>query len=386
MFYDCCVSQQTPKTTTSDANTESSSLTEEAGLGLPSTADKHKRLRYLRILRVHSIPRAACYGLVALMLAMMWHEAPLLYTVLIALGLIEPWLIYAWAVRQPPKRLTLVRTFRFDAVNAGISIAALGFSIGPTIFLFGANTLSALTLEGPRDALKQAGLIALSALLSFFIMGQPRPELPPMADMLALIGLMFFAFPSAYATWLAYEQLRVAWRRVREQSEAFKQASRTDSLTGLANRRPVYDLMRKLGGEPWALILLDMDRFKSINDTYGHEAGDVVLQVIAQRLLKLLPEPDLVVRWGGEELFIVLRKPRNEPLEQFAEHILEAIRREPVTLPDGQTLAVTASCGAAHFQREVGWRRLLATVDRALYLAKHGGRDRAIVVDAARFE
>ena len=173
--------------------------------------------------------------------------------------------------------------------------------------------------------------------------------------------------------------LGVAYRiyllsRERDQARAHERAARrladTDPLTGLFNRRALLDQAVGRSG-PQTLILADIDHFKRINDTLGHDEGDEVLRGFAQALIDTLPPGTLAARIGGEE-FALLTDADHAP---DAEVLLKRLRT--ATYPAG--LKVTASLGLCTglLQDEEDWRRLYREADQALFAAKNGGRDRA---------
>ncbi len=154
----------------------------------------------------------------------------------------------------------------------------------------------------------------------------------------------------------------------------------TDKLTGLANRQ-AFDLLMtqalneaRRDGLPLVAMLLDIDRFKEINDRHGHLAGDAVLQGVAHVVRSGLRASDIVCRWGGEEFLVVLK---NTPLEQglaLAGHIRDALGRE-VFHHAGLDLQVTTSIGISAYRQDETADDLLERVDGALYAAKTSGRD-----------
>jgi two-component system cell cycle response regulator len=155
-------------------------------------------------------------------------------------------------------------------------------------------------------------------------------------------------------------------------------ASRTDALTGLRNRRHLEDQLQRLTGTPGrlAVLLLDIDRFKLVNDTHGHAAGDEVLRVVARRLEQAARPGDVPGRWGGEEFLVVLPETGPDQAVSLGEQARRAIAAAPV--PVGQApLRVTASVGVA-CGAEDGWEGLVRRADRGLYAAKESGRNRVV--------
>jgi len=163
----------------------------------------------------------------------------------------------------------------------------------------------------------------------------------------------------------------------------------TDALTGLHNRRYMETHLAALAeqagatGRPLSLVLVDIDNFKTINDTYGHEAGDCVLRQFAARFRRNTRSIDLACRIGGEEFVVVMPDSGLERACQMAERLRECIAGEPFQ-PDGETrLTVTASVGVATLGQPQGsLDALFKRADQALYVAKRGGRNR-VVADAA---
>lgn len=155
-----------------------------------------------------------------------------------------------------------------------------------------------------------------------------------------------------------------------------------DPLTGLMNRRSFSEVLDhhtvrvKRHGATGALLIVDLDNFKAVNDTLGHGAGDVVITTVARALQRRLREEDHIARLGGDELAILATTCDTEHAATLARAVVEAIRREVITLPSGATRRVTASVGVAVFDSEHrSSEALMAAADIALYDAKDAGRD-----------
>jgi diguanylate cyclase (GGDEF)-like protein len=160
-----------------------------------------------------------------------------------------------------------------------------------------------------------------------------------------------------------------------------------DPLTGAYNRRHLEELLKNelafaaRQGTSLSLVLVDIDHFKRVNDTYGHRAGDVVLQLVATSIQRVLRPYDVLCRFGGEEFVVVARDttPRN------AEILAERIRRRVETLPlevGGRKFRVTVSAGvvtAAPDAEDLDMEGLIEAVDAAMYRAKRAGRNRVVV-------
>jgi diguanylate cyclase (GGDEF)-like protein/PAS domain S-box-containing protein len=200
-------------------------------------------------------------------------------------------------------------------------------------------------------------------------------------------GAPFAAGTDQLATMLA-EQVSLAIANLELRDQLRNQAIR-DQLTGLYNRRFLEDaLVRETGraarsGEPVAAAILDVDHFKRINDTHGHEAGDAVLRGLGKILRETTRKTDIVGRFGGEEFLLLLPGANLEVAQARAEEVLDAVRAMQVIIPGGATLDnVTASIGLAVMPLHVGkGDALVAAADAALYQAKGQGRNRVMVSD-----
>jgi diguanylate cyclase (GGDEF)-like protein len=179
-----------------------------------------------------------------------------------------------------------------------------------------------------------------------------------------------------------------------------------DSLTGLPNRRFLTEFvdreavqaLREWRARPGAdrrlapgtrsvgLLILDLDGFKGVNDRHGHEAGDEVLRQLAQVVPQAVRQPDLLVRWGGDEFVVAARELPRDGVSLLAERIRARVADHPFRLASGAVVHLTCSIGFALFpfstrQPELlGWEQVLGLADLALYEAKARGRDRVVGV------
>ncbi|WP_018873273.1 diguanylate cyclase [Thioalkalivibrio sp. ALJ16] len=159
-------------------------------------------------------------------------------------------------------------------------------------------------------------------------------------------------------------------------SEVMARAARTDALTGLANRRAAEAFLQRQAaaveryGRPVAVISMDIDHFKAVNDTHGHARGDAVIAGVAQRLQDSVREPDLVARWCGEEFLIVAPEISAAKARHLAERCREAIARASIA-----GVAVTGSFGITAFRPGDSLDAVLGRADNMMYQAKQHGRD-----------
>ncbi|WP_374012617.1 diguanylate cyclase domain-containing protein [Pseudoxanthomonas koreensis] len=175
----------------------------------------------------------------------------------------------------------------------------------------------------------------------------------------------------------------IALARLRRRQRGLAELGGIDPLTGLLNRRAATQRIQALapasGERRHALLLVDVDRFKAINDRQGHVAGDGILVRIANVLRGACDEDDIVARWGGEEFLVVRPHTSQSAAFALAEHLRDRIQRAE-GLADDAGLVVTASLGLAPFPffpdaGQGDWQDALRLADRALYVAKHAGRN-----------
>ncbi len=192
---------------------------------------------------------------------------------------------------------------------------------------------------------------------------------------------MLSCHPLYIATLIWIQRLQDAFINAQTQLIVVQQVAATDALTGLANRRAaaarLQNLLAREGDErvPVAVCLVDLDRFKAVNDTYGHDVGDRVLVAAAQVLQDICRPDDTVGRWGGEEFIVILPATAHEQAIQLAETWCQRIASQPV--PD--VGRITASLGLAFSEPEDSVTSLTKRADLALYQAKRLGRNQVRV-------
>ncbi len=173
---------------------------------------------------------------------------------------------------------------------------------------------------------------------------------------------------------------------LRQRNRELERVTRTDALTGLFNRRHLEERLAEMvsaarrSGRSVGVLMLDLDRFKAINDGAGHAVGDAVLRAVADRLRCEVRREDVAGRWGGEEFVILFDPTRVSDAELVAHRICTRIGDEPIALDTGGTVRVTVSIGCA-VGMEHG-EQLLRRADSALYRAKAAGRNRVAIAAA----
>ncbi|WP_157964512.1 GGDEF domain-containing protein [Exiguobacterium flavidum] len=198
-----------------------------------------------------------------------------------------------------------------------------------------------------------------------------------------ILRVSMFVGTGAVLSWLLF-QMYYSFYELEQHSSLvaeYRKSSHTDFLTGLNNTRRFENLLRRLETQatekniPCAMLLLDIDHFKQVNDTYGHDAGDAVLVRVAELLRETARESDVVSRNGGEEFSILLPNCRQEEGMLVAERTRKRIELESFLLPDESEINITVSIGIASFPEDPV-ASLPKRADLGLYKAKRSGRNR----------
>lgn len=223
--------------------------------------------------------------------------------------------------------------------------------------------------------------LLMSILLSAFNQIEYAPIFSHELNESVLIHNTFWVFSQLYlyipvfsVAIVLFEILLTQWRNREKQ---IKMISQIDPLTGIFNRRKIgLELALCESSEQlYALVLLDLDYFKSINDNYGHDTGDMVLISVAQILSSILREQDIVGRFGGEEFIILLKNKSLKQCLDIAERCRKEIEKEHYVIDKKKTIRVTASFGVAVSTVGLKKEMVIQHADRALYLAKKSGRN-----------
>lgn len=287
---------------------------------------------------------------------------------------------------------------------AFILLAASLFAILTADTGYGLRQLNTTyTVGGPFDLMWLAGNLALgAAALHPTMAGIAQPSSrPPGLGRVRLIGLYLAGIVPPVTLAMQFGKadrvtelvtavgmvistalimIRMRYAEVRQ-----RRLANTDVLTGLCTRRFLETRMALASvraGQPGAtlaLLLIDVDHFKSVNDRFGHPAGDRALAEVARRLREVARSADVVARYGGEEFALLTAHLGQDDLYVLGERLRLAVAASPVTVDDGTTLPVTVSVGAAAATLPASPAELVDRADRALYAAKSGGRDRCVL-------
>lgn len=179
------------------------------------------------------------------------------------------------------------------------------------------------------------------------------------------------------------ENTRMLEQRVAERTQELQALAFKDGQTGMLNRRGFAAAHAEIAPKgQYGLLLIDIDRFKAINDTYGHAAGDAVVAEIAKRIQAVVDERCRCVRWGGDEFGVLIPNANAHSLRTRAHALMADITQTPVTMADGVQIPVTASIGACIAEPDDPLEVATDMADVALYLAKDKGRNMVVVFDA----
>ena len=219
---------------------------------------------------------------------------------------------------------------------------------------------------GDRDSRVVArGFIVLNACLVADLLQEL--EVFPFPSGLPLVGFIVLFLASA--------------RSLNDRFEREEVASRTDTLTGLPNRRGLLEasdwalLRSRRSQQPVSVVIADIDHFKAVNDSLGHPAGDAALKALAAALRASLRAQDMAARWGGEEFILLLPDTSREGALHVAESLRAAVSRLPIEF-EGARIAITLSLGVAEHREGKTIEDTIAEADAGLYRAKQEGRNR----------
>lgn len=263
---------------------------------------------------------------------------------------------------------------------AGIAVFSFLFDLSQPLGVAGGIPYTALPLLGllarSRQMIRVTTAIGVLLIAAGFVLSAPgAPFYAALLNRGMSVGLLIIIATMSLRHMTVGERLH----RSLEQ-----QASR-DPLTGLYNRRYVFSVVTnelnryRRYGEPFALILIDADHFKQVNDEHGHCAGDAALQAIAGVCTETVRETDIVGRFGGEEFIVVLPHTTATEAAIVAERIRSRMHESQPCYRE-RPIEVTLSLGVAETGPKIdGFDELLKAADDALYAAKHGGRDRVAI-------
>lgn len=286
---------------------------------------------------------------------------------------------YAYGKRMNSLATTLVWTE--VVAHAALGTVLIGWDSGFHYFLLMFIPALAVTMRGALAFVSLFILWALYAGLYLFSYWQ-EPLQPISAN--ALLGVYYFNLSVVFAMF-SY----LGFFYVKSISSAHRKLNRlasVDELTQLYNRRQAKALAETelsradRNNLPLCAMLLDLDHFKLINDVYGHDKGDQVLQYVAKIMHRELRQHDIIGRWGGEEFMILLPETDLAHAEYIGERLRNAIGSHAWGTDLGHEIQVTASIGISQHKKNETFNRLLKRADTALYISKSEGRNRVTAI------
>lgn len=321
-------------------------------------------------------------------------------------ALFKPYAPSRWAMRgldlllcAAPVQIALVLFGRAD-----LAVVLNALVIKASWFLFVAVSFTLRKDQSPRRRTLQAFFIALTAINVMFwlsnngVLTDNKENLDGMKLLVAdglVIGALFAAMLHARGRQLRHDaqKARVEFLVIQEKLALEKSLkarmeaqARTDYLTGVFNRRHFVELAeRELERarrfhRPFALLMIDVDHFKRLNDTRGHGAGDVALQALARVIGENLRRNDILGRLGGEEFAVVLVEADEPEAIEIARRVCRAVAAAEIAAPSGEAIRLTVSIGLAQrHARSTDFDALLNAADQAMYAAKQTGRNQVAV-------
>ncbi|WP_251132085.1 MULTISPECIES: GGDEF domain-containing protein [unclassified Exiguobacterium] len=292
---------------------------------------------------------------------------------------------------------------RIDLRIIPVAIATL-FGGLPSAFITGVMIIGTRFLITPADQIEGAILASVIMILFILTIGIARRFLRnTLLTFELMIGIgILYSLPAIYAltnSWETFFKVSVTYiffnllaglvtyrllaelRRHFENIQYQQKLAMTDALTGLANRRRLDDSLSLVGSDDdgYSLILIDIDFFKHVNDTYGHDAGDDVLRQLGTTLASIVRPDDLVGRYGGEEFLIILPNTSLKDAKKISELARTTVARNLFPTAHVPDLKITISLGIAHSGGSHTSLEALQQADKALYASKEHGRNQSTI-------
>lgn len=344
-----------------------------------------ERIRALRFVRrMHRMRMLGlALGFLCVASVLRLHDAaPGLWALLLVNAFAWPHVARLHAARDPNPRNAELRNLLVDSALGGVWIAVMQFNLLPSVLLVTMLAVDKVSVGGPLLLARAFMLLAVTCAATTAALGFEIDVTTPMSVIVACLPLLAI-FPVAISSVTFALASRVA-----HQNRRLEEMGRTDALTGLANRRKgiavaAAELERhRRSGRAVTLLMLDIDRFKDINDRHGHPAGDDVLCGLADVLRKTCRATDTPCRYGGDEFLLILPETDLRGAQGVADRIRAQLEGRVFNRAPG--LQCTVSAGAAEASLELpdidAW---IQRADVALYRAKAQGRDRFVAAAAA---
>ena len=340
--------------------------------------NRRRKLRFVR--RIHGmrmLGTALCALPVGSVLAE--REASLAVWILVGINaLLWPQIAHCISTRARNPVAAQLRCLGLDSAFSGMWIAFMAVSAAPTALFVTMATADKIAAGGWRLLGRSSVALACGFLLTWALLGFPFQPLTSQRTLLLSIPFLL-----VYTVVLSMVTHSLG-SRIAEQKRELQRLNRTDPTVQLPNRPHLEEVAASelarfhRSGRPATLLLLDVDRFKTINDRYGHGMGDVVLKRIAAILRRSVRSIDLPARYGGDEFAVLLVDTDSAKAAQVAERIRSEAERQVFDAEPGLrcSLSIGVASATAHDATLDSWVR---AADAALYRAKAAGRNRVVV-------
>jgi len=344
--------------------------------------------------------------------AEMWHRgsSATTWSLLALQFLVYPHLLYWRAMRAPEPHRVEVENLFLDSFFIGLWVAALGFPLWPSFTLWLASSLNITVSKGLKGLRFSTFAFFTGALISVAVFGfRFSPDTVWQSTAIMVVGISLYPLAIGNAAYGRNQQLRATREKLRLGEQTLNSANQSlheklaeiqilqaqlkeqairDPLTGLFNRRYLAalapsELARcERERQPLCLMMMDIDHFKHVNDTFGHQGGDEVLKALAKLLSDSVRISDVACRYGGEEFLLLLPNMPTDIALLRAEQWRAAFERMTV-YADGKEIKATLSIGISCFPDDgSAVEDLTRCADVALYRAKAEGRNRAVLCRA----
>ncbi|MGO1073719.1 diguanylate cyclase [Lysobacter sp. CA199] len=344
----------------------------------PARASEHQRF-VRRIYQMRTLGLGVGFFAVA---GVLYEDdaSPWVWAILFFNGYLWPPLAYLLASRSRDPEFAEYRNLAIDSAMGGVWIAVMHFDVVPSALLAVMLSADKIGVGGWRFFVRTALIQAIACLLVWTILGFPFSPYSSMPVILASLPFMF-VYPLAISS-AAYGLAR----KVVRQNKQLAHISRTDPLTGLQNRLHWDDSATATmthcarSAKSAALVLIDVDRFKEINDYHGHLIGDAVLRRVADNLHAVTRMTDTASRIGGDEFALILMDTGRDDAVTIAERVRRSV--EDARFEDAPALRCTVSIGlACTGPKTISAAMWMRHADAALYRAKQGGRNAVMVAE-----
>lgn len=303
---------------------------------------------------------------------------PALWIVALGHGFVWPHLAYQLARRSADPFKAECRNFFVDSLLAGFWVGAMQFNALPSVLFLSIMNMNNIAAGGSKLVIRGFAMQLLGILFSIGMLGFGfAPQTNPVQVYACLPMLTIYLLVLGGVTYRLAIQLSHSRQRLHT-------LSRTDSLTQLPNHGYLSELLGiefqqcQEGARHSVLALIDIDNFKTINDTQGHLVGDIVLREVSECLRQSLRAVDQPGRYGGDEFCVLLPCTKTQNAKEILEHLRQSVRN--LHIESAPQLRITLSIGMAAYGEEMAdhtaW---LEAADKALYVAKQRGRDLVVV-------